>query len=370
MTRATVMAFVLFLAACGGDDSDPAPAATAQASVPPPPVATPVPSPEPQPPPAATNPPAVPPPPIEPDPPTEPEPEPETPEQPVEPPVVPPPAGYSVRELVIELPDAQPRFLGDDDSVAGVQRTEEVEEWGTRIHSSIFVLQPDGALRHFDGVDANGAWLGSEALAYYEGHYAAGQTVHPPFIGVLVGPESYILDTDAGALALRFDGIINQLLSSGAAVGTEGANWSLPLTDRAFYWNGDLMRTVPFVHDAQDIGSRALQLRDAKIYGTIGRGGEPDEQEQVFVWHLMETGPDVVMVYPLGHPEYSIEPEPELPEPDSLHELIDEDDWWFGRVTFTHVHDVNAQGAILADGCTIAGCGSFVLSPPQADPPM
>lgn len=414
MTRATVMAFVLFLAACGGDDSDPAPAATAQSIAPPPPAAppatlpvtpTPEPEPEPEPTPALppTLPPVVPPPPVEPEPPpvvapppetpssqppltgtepeptetsppplsppAEPEPETETPEQPVEPPVEPAPRGYSVREIHVDLPNAQALFLGDDSSVAGNWQNDFVTFEPTL--GSFWVLGVDGALRDFNEVqpDFNSAvWIeANESLRDYKGRFASG-TFWPALpVGVGVGQASFTMDTQAAEFDLLVDGRIAQLEATGEAVGTQG-HWLFPLSDRAFYWNGDALRTVPNIdHDDLFLGSRALQMRDRKIYGTLGREDSDalEDQSLVFVWHLMTTGPDVVMVYPVGHPEFSLEAPPEKPEAETLHELIDEEDFWFGRVTFTHVHDVNAQGEILADGCTIAGCGSFVLAPPQ-----
>lgn len=428
MTRVAVLLLAVLLTACGGDsDSESAPAATAQSIAPPPPAAppatlpvTPTPEPEPAPAPPPTLPPVVPPPPVEPEPPpvvapppetppsqppptgtepeptetsppplsppAEPEPEPETPEQPVEPPVEPAPRGYSVREIVLPSLDMYPALIGDDGSVAGTKSFEQITDWQTgeiitegdgfrQTITSLFVLWPDGTLRDFgeletdlDELETGSDWWHNEALSYYEGRFAAGSLVPGTYVGVMVGPEAYVLDTEAAAYSLRLKGRINQLLSNGDAIGTEGANWSLPSADRAVYWNGDVLQTVPGIdHDDLFLGSRALQMRDEKIYGTLGREDSDylEDQALVFVWHLMTTGPDVVMIYPVGHPEFSIEAPPEKPEAETLHELIDEDDWWFGRVTFTHVHDVNAQGEILADGCTIAGCGSFVLAPPQ-----
>ncbi len=48
-----------------------------------------------------------------------------------------------------------------------------------------------------------------------------------------------------------------------------------------------------------------------------------------------------------------------------LHEQINEDDPWFGRLTFTRVNDVGPDGCILVQGCSLEGCGSFLLIPPQ-----
>lgn len=361
MMRATVLVLTLLLGACSGDDSD---VAAAQAAQPEPsaavaPAATPAPAP-PAPPPSGTEPPPVetppaPPPPPPSEPPAEPPP-------PVEPPEDPAPEGYSVRELVIDLPNARPVKLGDDGSVAGDSQTGDRSQ--TPFDSSLFILQPDGVLQHFDDVQGGEDWFDNPLLSHYEGPYAAGQLVSSLPIGVGVARQGYVFDVGAEAYSLQLEGFVNQLLATGRAVGTQGANTILPQEDRAFYWNGELLRTVPFIHDAQLTGSRALQIRDGKIYGTIGFNDAPEEQEQVFVWHLMDTGPDVVMVYPPGDPNFELEPPQELPPADTLHELIDEDDWWFGRLTFTQVHDVNSQGEILAEGCAIEDCAYFVLSPP------
>jgi hypothetical protein len=351
LPRATILILTLLVTACGGGDDDAAQAAQSQA--PPPPVAAE--------PPLATAPPA----------PTPDRPPAESP--PVEPPVDEEPKGYSVDEIVIQLPNAKAWYLGDDGSVAGDWTTFDATEWREYVDGSIFVLKPDGTLRNFADLESEPASSMNEAesvssmnerLAHYEGHFAAGYMYPRHTVGVGVAPESYILDAEAETVSLTFLGYVSQLLSSGEAVGTDGLGTFFPLSDRAFYWNGELMRTVPFIHDAQLTGSRAWQIRDGKIYGTIGFGDAPEDQEQVFVWHLMKTGPDVVMVYPPGDPNYSIEPDPELPAADSLHELIDKEDWWFGRLTFTSVLDVNSQGLLLAEGCAIEGCASFVLSPP------
>jgi hypothetical protein len=277
-----------------------------------------------------------------------------------------------------------PTLIGDDGSVAGVKSFEQITDWETgetisegdgfrQTITSVFVLRPDGALRDFgelesdlEELETGSDWWHNESLSYYEGHFAAGPLEPGTYVGVMVGPEAYVLDTEAAAYSLRLKGRINQLLSSGEAIGTEGANWSLPAADRAVYWNGDVLRTVPGVdHDALSLGSRALQMRDEKIYGTLGREDSDylEDQALVFVWHLMTTGPDVVMIYPVGHPEFSLEAPPEKPEAETLHELIDEEDFWSGQVSFTSVLDVNANGEILANGCTMAGCASFVLTP-------
>jgi hypothetical protein len=264
---------------------------------------------------------------------------------------------------VVQLPNAKALYLGDDGSVAGDWTTFDATEWQEYVDGSIFLLKPNDTLRNFADLEGEPVSAMNEWLGHYEGHFAAGYMYYRHAVGVGVPAESYILDTEAETVSVTFPGYVSQLLSSGKAVGTEGLGSSFPSSDRAFYWNGELMHTVPFIHDAQLTGSRALQIRDGKIYGTIGFGDTPEEQEQVFVWHIMETGPDVVMVYPLGDPNYSIEPEPELPPADTLHELIDVDDWWFGRLTFTRVRDVNSQGMILAEGCAMEACASFVLSP-------
>lgn len=349
MTRVTLLLLTLLLTACGGD-SDPAAVQAAQpepfTAVTPPPGA----------PPPATPPPATETLPVE-TPPAAPA------EPPQEPPTVEPqPKGYSVKELVIDLPNARPTKLGDDGSVAGDSRTG--DRWQTPFESSIFVLQSDGTLHDYEDVEGGTDWWDNALLSHYEGRHAAGQLVSSSEVGVGVGPESYVFDVDAEVYSLRIEGLVNQLLATGKAVGTQGPSPILPQEDRAFYWNGELLRTVPFIHDAQVTGSRALQIRDEKIYGTIGFSDSPEEQEQVFVWHLMETGPDVVMVYPPGDPNFTLEPPQELPPADTLHEVIDEDDWWYGRLTFTEVHDVNSQGEILAEGCAIEDCAFFVLSPP------
>ena len=80
------------------------------------------------------------------------------------------------------------------------------------------------------------------------------------------------------------------------------------------------------------------------------------------MWDLA-TG--IVTHYLPGDPAGpSFDPEP-LPDAATLHEQINEDDFWFGRLTFTRVRDVGRDGCILVEGCSIEGCGSFLLIPPQ-----
>ncbi len=271
---------------------------------------------------------------------------------------------YSVYEIDIAIPGADtvtPTHLGSDDrSIAGTwSRKIEDGPFGDPYYDIYPFVQPWGGKTEigFEEIEPMGENM---LVSHYEGRFLAGAYAYKLPVGSCAPQESYILDTKKDRVT-PVGGAVRYLNKKGEAAGSLGGDpICFPLGETAFYWNGEIFKTIP----DQTAGSHGFRLRDGKVEGVQGDLGfdDPSTWETVFVWDLA-TG--IVTHYLPGDPAGpSFDPEP-LPDAATLHEQIDEEDFWFGRLTFTRVRDVGRDGCILVEGCSIDGCGSFLLIPPQ-----
>lgn len=361
MTRATILILTFLVTACGGggDDADPAPVQAA------PPIAA---SPSEAPPPAS---PAAPPATLAD--------EPETPPANEPPPTVEPdsePRGYSVFEIDIDIPGAEQisvTHLGDDGSIAGSWRRGDILCTGDCLsgHPGVegyaFVLELDGTLLNFDELeDEKHTLFPNFDVSHYEGEYLAGGKYVSQIIGGGCVPQagSYILNVGTERL-VQFNGVVNDLLSSGLAAGTLGYDPCFPFFARAFYWNGELVNHPPNSEFAgepipDNSCSHGVRLHDGKIYGGTACAGPELGWDTVFEWDIA-TG--VVNHYLPGDSRVQLEEPGHGVEASTLDDLVDADEELKGWVTYTEVLDVNALGWILAKGTTVAGDKVFVLAP-------
>ena len=273
-----------------------------------------------------------------------------------------PPIRYGVVEIKIVVPGADtvtPTHLGDDRSIAGSWRrfSSDMDDdvypflwrWGGKTEFGFEKFLPAGYPESL-----------SMYLTHYEGRYFAGAFRCKAYCGACVSDQSFILDTK-NKLYTIFDGFPYDLNKRGEATGALGGN---PCADpgevsRAFYWNGEIFESIP----DQTPDSVGRRLRDGKVEGFGGPTIEsPTYPDTFFVWDL-PTG--IVTHYLPGDPagpSFELDP---LPDHATLHEQINDDDPWFGRLTFNFVRDVGPDGCILVEGCWNEGCGSFLLIPPQ-----
>ncbi len=268
---------------------------------------------------------------------------------------------YGVFELKIVVPGADkvtPTHLGDNRSVAGTwRRVVEAPELGDEVYP--FVWHWGGKLdlgfEKLLPVNRPPTRFGM-LLSHYNGRYLAGKLDFRTLVPACELIESYILDTKNDRLT-PFTGVVLDLNKRGEVTGSldvGGCNWP---EQRAFYWDGEIFKRIP----DDTLNSAGLRLRNGTVEG-VGGYFEVPEWDTVFVWDLAT---DIVTHYLPGDPAGpSFEPDP-LPDAATLHEQINEDDPWFGRLTFTLVRDVGPDGCILVEGCSSEGCGSFLLIPPQ-----
>jgi hypothetical protein len=270
---------------------------------------------------------------------------------------------YGVYEIKITIPGADtvtPTHLGDDRSIAGIWRTEPDPLNQYRYDLAPFI-QPWGGETEvgFENL-LEGFFAGNNmSVDHYDGRYLAGEVFSPYPVGACAPRSSYLLDTETRRVTTAFDGFVYDVNNRGEAVGSSASDPICePLYGLAFFWNGEKFRAIP---DGTQ-GSAGLRLRNGVVEG-VGSGfylGDEEYWDTVFRWDLA-TG--IVTHYlPEDPAGPSFAPE-SRPDPGTLHEQINEADDWFGRLSFTLVRDVGPDGCILVEGCSIEGCGSFLLIP-------